>query len=404
MTAHSSLQAVAAEDYTSGPGSQSGRIAVAMSGGVDSSVTAALLVEAGYDVVGLTMQLYDHGAATAKAKACCAGQDIYDARRVSDKLGIPHYVLDYEKTFEADVITPFAEAYRRGETPIPCILCNQTVKFRDLIAAARGIGAVGLATGHYVRKGKTPDGPVLMRAVDADRDQSYFLFSTTREQLDFLHFPLGGLPKSETRALAVKYGLVVADKPDSQDICFVPTGRYTEIVSKYADEKFSSGKIIHVDGRELGQHSGIENFTIGQRRGIGIGGTKDPLYVVAIDPENAIVRVGPKDALARQEITLRDLNWLGAASEIEGEGAAVFARVRNAHAPVSATIYSSGEGKGAHVRFDEPLFGVSPGQACVLYRDDVVLGGGWIQRDRSLDTVPHNLRPDSADLHEQARA
>ncbi len=392
MNSNLPVQAVTVEDYTAGSGSNSGRIAVAMSGGVDSSVTAALLVEAGYDVVGLTMQLYDHGAATAKAKACCAGQDIYDARRVADKLGIPHYVLDYEKTFEADVIAPFANAYRQGETPIPCILCNQTVKFRDLIAAARDIGAVGLATGHYVRRGETPEGPVLLRAVDADRDQSYFLFSTTREQLSFLHFPLGGVPKSETRALAAKYDLAVADKPDSQDICFVPTGRYTEIVSKYADDGFSSGRIVHVDGRELGEHSGIENFTIGQRRGIGIGGTKDPLYVVAIDPDTATVKVGPKDALARQEIALRDLNWLGADTELDGEGAPVFARVRNAHAPVPAHICRDSTG-AARVTFDEPLFGVSPGQACVLYRDDVVLGGGWIQRDRSLDAVPHNLKP-----------
>jgi len=383
---------VTAIDYTSSSGSKSGTIAVAMSGGVDSSVTAAMLVEAGYDVVGLTMQLYDHGAATSKSKTCCAGQDIYDARRVADKLGIPHYVLDYEKTFEADVIAPFAEAYRQGETPIPCILCNQTVKFRDLIAAARDIGAAGLATGHYVQKGETPEGPVMLRAVDADRDQSYFLFSTTREQLSFLHFPLGGLPKAETRELAVKYGLSVADKPDSQDICFVSTGRYTEIVSKFSDDGFVPGQIVHIDGRVLGQHEGIENFTIGQRRGIGIGGTKDPLYVVAINPDTETVQVGPKDALARQTIMLRDLNWLGADEELSGRGAKILARVRNAHAPVPARIVRGENEAVARVEFDEPLFGVSPGQACVLYQGDLVLGGGWIQRDTSARFVPHNLR------------
>lgn len=383
---------VTVTDYSSSSGSKSGTIAVAMSGGVDSSVTAAMLVEAGYDVVGLTMQLYDHGAATSKSKTCCAGQDIYDARRVADKLGIPHYVLDYEKTFEADVITPFAEAYRQGETPIPCILCNQTVKFRDLIAAARDIGAAGLATGHYVQKGETPEGPVMLRAVDADRDQSYFLFSTTRDQLSFLHFPLGGLPKSETRELAVKYGLSVADKPDSQDICFVPTGRYTEIVSKFSDEGFVPGQIVHIDGRVLGQHEGIENFTIGQRRGIGIGGTKDPLYVVAINPDTATVQVGPKDALARQTIMLRDLNWLGADEELSGRGAKILARVRNAHAPAPARIVRGENEAVSRVEFDEPLYGVSPGQACVLYQGDLVLGGGWIQRDTSARFVPHNLR------------
>jgi tRNA-specific 2-thiouridylase len=368
------------------------RIAVAMSGGVDSSVAAAVLVEAGYEVVGLTMQLYDHGALTAKTKTCCAGQDIYDARRVADALGIPHYVLDYENNFEIDVIKPFAEAYRRGETPIPCIQCNQTVKFRDLISSAREIGASALATGHYVRRVDGEQGPSLRRGVDQDRDQSYFLFATTREQLEFLRFPLGDLSKKKTRELAEKFSLAVAEKPDSQDICFVPTGKYTEVVKKYAGGSFVAGKIVHVDGREIGQHDGIENFTIGQRRGLGVGGERDPLYVVRVDPETNTVTAGPRSALARDSIVLRDINWLGDNESPSEQGERILARVRNAHVPVPATVFGDDATAGVFVRFDQPLYGVSPGQACVFYQEDRVLGGGWITRDHAVDSAPHNLR------------
>lgn len=368
------------------------RIAVAMSGGVDSSVAAALLVEQGYDVVGLTMQLYDHGAATTKSKACCAGQDIYDARRVADRIGIPHYVLDYEKNFERDVIAPFADAYRRGETPVPCILCNQTVKFRDMIDAARDFGAESLATGHYIRRVENGQSVSMHRAVDRQRDQSYFLFATTRDQLAYLRFPLGDLPKSETRRLAVAYELGVADKPDSQDICFVPDGRYTDVINKIGVRTKQGGRFVHIDGTEMGEHKGIEHYTVGQRRGLGLGGESEPLYVVAINPANQVVVVGPRRALAKEDLTIRDLNWLGDGQGCPAAGQQVQVRIRNTHEPVSGFVsYGSGNGH-MKVSFDEPLYGVSPGQACVLYDGDQVLGGGWIMSDQTYGYLPHNKR------------
>ena len=373
-------------------GKKKDRIAVAMSGGVDSSVAAAILVEEGYDVVGLTMQLYNHGEATARSKTCCAGQDIYDARRVADKLGIPHYVLDYEERFKKDVIAPFAQSYLQGETPIPCILCNQTVKFRDLIDAAKGIGASALATGHYIKRGVGPDGPKLERALDRNRDQSYFLFATTRKQLDYLRFPLGDLPKSETRILAEKYGLQVAEKPDSQDICFVPTGSYSEIVRKVGDSDHTKGQFIHVNGHDMGMHEGIENYTVGQRRGLGLGGEKAPLYVIAVNPENRDVIVGPKSALEKCNVLLRELNWIGPGQTIPSDGMAITARVRNTHEPVSAVVHPSSNHGKARVLFEEALFGVSPGQACVFYDEDTVLGGGWIVNEGVNAIVPHNKR------------
>lgn len=363
-----------------------------MSGGVDSSVAAALLVEQGYDVVGLTMQLYDHGQATAKAKACCAGQDIYDAKRVAHKLSIPHYVLDYEKKFERDVIAPFAAAYRRGETPVPCILCNQTVKFRDLIDAARDFGAESLATGHYIRSVRDAEKPSLYRAVDRDKDQSYFLFATTKEQLGFLRFPLGEVPKSETRALAEKYELGVANKPDSQDICFVPAGRYTDIINKMGQGSQQLGRFVHIDGHDMGAHKGIEHYTVGQRRGLGLGGEAAPLYVVGINPTDQTVVVGPRAALAKEQVMLRDVNWLGEGDEIPPEGQFLQVRIRNTHQPVPGHVKTGRAPGRACVTFDAPLFGVSPGQACVLYDGDRVLGGGWIQADEAHSHVPHNKR------------
>ena len=368
------------------------RIAVAMSGGVDSSVTAAILVGQGYEVVGLTMQLYDHGNATAKSKACCAGQDIYDARRVADKIGIPHYVLDYEERFEADVIAPFVQSYLRGETPIPCVLCNQTVKFRDLIDAAKEIGATTLATGHYIRRSEGVHGPALLRAKDLDRDQSYFLFATTRDQLEYLRFPLGDLPKSETRTLAEKFGLKVADKPDSQDICFVPTGRYSDIVRKKRGGTDTRGRFMHIDGRDMGDHKGIENYTVGQRRGLGLGGETAPLYVVEVDPEENIVVVGPKHALAKMRIQVRDINWLGLGNALPKDGVAVQARIRNSHDPVTAFVRPDRETGLVSVEFEEALYGISPGQACVFYDGDCVLGGGWIIREDTNQYVSHYKR------------
>ena len=372
------------------------RIAVAMSGGVDSSVCAALLADQGFDVIGLTMQLYDHGAATSKSKACCAGQDIHDARRVADRVGIPHYVLDYEKRFEQDVIIPFADAYMRGETPVPCILCNQTVKFRDLINAAKDIGAGALATGHYIRRVESEDGVTLHRAADHSKDQSYFLFATTPEQLSFLRFPLGDIPKSETRSLAEKFELDIADKQDSQDICFVPTGSYTDVVGKFTNQLKSAGRFLHVDGNDMGPHEGIAHYTVGQRRGLGLGGEKKPLYVIEIRPIDQAVIVGPKAELAKHEITVRDVNWLGSGNSIPAGGMRAMVRVRNTHEPVPGLIQAGSEPGQAKVSFDDPLFGVSPGQACVFYDGDQVLGGGWIVADGQGMRVPHNKRNEQA--------
>lgn len=349
---------------------------VAMSGGVDSSVTAGLLHAEGYDVVGVTLQLYDHGAAIERKGACCAGQDIYDARRVAERLDFPHYVLDYESKFRQSVMDDFADSYLRGETPIPCVRCNQTVKFRDLLSTARDLGAEALATGHYVQRVMGAKGAELHRAVDPSRDQSYFLFATTGEQLDFLRFPLGGMPKTETRVLAEKMGLEVADKPDSQDICFVPNGSYASVVEKLRPGAIEPGDIVHVDGRVLGRHEGIIKYTIGQRRGIGIGGTAEPLFVVRLEPETHRVVVGPKEALARDVVRIGQVNWLGD-RPLTGEGIEVQVKLRSVSEAAPARIFASADG-GAEVVLLDPQFGISPGQAAVFYDGPRVLGGGWI--------------------------
>ncbi|MBE88328.1 MAG: tRNA 2-thiouridine(34) synthase MnmA [Rhodospirillaceae bacterium] len=356
------------------------KVVVAMSGGVDSSVTAALLVEAGYDVVGITLQLYDHGAAVTKKGACCAGQDIYDARNVADQLGISHYVLDYESRFRDSVIEEFADSYHAGETPVPCIRCNQTVKFRDLLLTAKDLKADALATGHYIKRVEGESGPELHRAEDALRDQSYFLFATTTEQLEFLRFPLGGLPKSDTRAHASRFDLPVADKPDSQDICFVPNGSYANIVEKLRPEAIEAGEIVDLDGNVIGHHEGIIRFTIGQRRGLGIGGrdeNSEPLYVIRLEPNLKRVVVGPREALAVNAISLKEVNWLGEGSEaVSNPGISV--KYRSMMEPVPAIICLEATGNAAQVSFDEPQYGISSGQACVFYKGERVMGGGWI--------------------------
>ena len=365
------------------------RIVVAMSGGVDSSVAAAMLARDGYDVVGLTMQLYDVGAVTAKSKTCCAGQDIYDARRVADRIGMPHYVVDYETTFKTDVIDRFADSYVRGETPVPCIRCNQTVKFRDLFKAAQDLGADALATGHYVQRLVGKQGPELHSAVDPGRDQSYFLFATTRAQLDYVRFPLGGLEKPAVRALGEELGVHVAAKPDSQDICFVPDGRYADIVKRLRPEAVRKGDIVHVDGRHIGPHDGVIHFTIGQRKGLGVGGEAEPLYVVRIEPDTARVIVGPKAALLEQSFALHGVNWLGDGMLPE-EGLGVVMKLRNTHTPITGTVFA--DGSGAKVVLDQPEAAVTPGQACVFYDGTRVLGGGWIARGGVSAPVSLNLR------------
>ena len=364
---------------------QDTRVVVAMSGGVDSSVTAALLHDQGYDVVGISLQLYNHGAATGNTKTCCAGQDIYDAGRVADRLNIPHYVLDYEARFRADVIETFADAYVRGETPIPCVACNQTVKFRDLVATARDIDADVLATGHYIRRFDGPHGLELHRAADPSRDQSYFLFATTREQMEFLRFPLGELPKDAVRALARRYQLATADKPDSQDICFVPDGNYASIVERLRPEAGEPGDIVNLDGAVLGRHKGIIHYTIGQRRGLGIGGRAGVgdddavLYVVRIQADTNQVVVGPRSALAVARVPVGGINWLGEGAGPPTDGIDINVKLRSTQAPQAARLYGRPNGS-AIVELAEPEFGVAPGQAAVFYDQTRLLGGGWIER------------------------
>nr|Q11G66.1 RecName: Full=tRNA-specific 2-thiouridylase MnmA [Chelativorans sp. BNC1] len=359
------------------------RVVVAMSGGVDSSVVAGLLAREGYEVVGVTLQLYDHGAAVHRAGSCCAGQDIDDARRVAETLGIAHYVLDYEERFRKAVIDPFAESYVTGETPIPCVACNQTVKFSDLLETARELGADALATGHYIRSRANGAHRALYRPVDADRDQSYFLFATTQEQIDYLRFPLGGMSKPQVRAIAEEMGLSVAAKHDSQDICFVPRGKYSDVITKLKPGAASPGDIVHIDGRVLGRHEGILHYTIGQRRGIGIA-AGEPLYVVHLDAEHARVVVGPREALETRRLILRQVNWLGdfPLEELPANGMDLFAKVRSTRPPTPATLHN--RDGSTWVELHEGETGVAPGQACVLYSDDRndarVFGGGFIER------------------------
>ena len=353
------------------------RVIVAMSGGVDSSVAATLLVEEGFEVVGITLQLYDHGQASGRKGACCAGQDIHDAARVAERLGIAHYVLDYESRFRQSVIEDFADAYARGETPIPCVRCNETVKFRDLLATARDLGGDALATGHYVRRIDGSHGPELHRAADPSRDQSYFLFATTPAQLDFLRFPLGGLEKSATRDLARRFDLPVAEKPDSQDICFVPDGKYAELVAKLRPGAAEPGEVVDEAGTVLGTHPGVIHFTIGQRKGLGIGGG-EALYVLRLEPETRRVVVGPRAALGRRRVPITGINWLGPAPPPAGIDVAV--KLRSAQPPLQARLTLDGKGRGEAL-LAVPTFGVAAGQACVVYDGSRVLGGGWITRE-----------------------
>lgn len=370
-------------DLEGSPGDH--RIVVAMSGGVDSSVTAALLVESGYDVIGLTMQLYDHGKALQKKGACCAGSDINDARLVANKLKIPHYVLNYENLFQDKVMEDFADSYLRGETPIPCVRCNQTVKFVDMVERAKQLGASAMATGHYIQRKIFSGYPNLFKGLDETKDQSYFLFATTKTQLEFLRFPLGSLTKEETRAVARRHELKVAEKPDSQDICFVPEGRYADVVRKLRPGNIEAGNIIDVNGTLLGKHNGIIDYTIGQRKGIGIGGRKgvedknSVLYVIALDSKNHNVIVGPKHLLACNSIKISECNWI--VKEPEKSKFKVLVKLRNTSKAVSGTVDVNYDSGFSHLYFDQPQYGVSTGQAAVFYNTEEnahVLGGGWI--------------------------
>ena len=356
------------------------RVVVAMSGGVDSSVVAAELAAQGYDVVGITLQLYDHGAALAKKGACCAGSDIHDARRVAEKLNFPHYVLDYENSFRESVIDDFAKSYLAGATPIPCIRCNERIKFKDLLETAIDLDADCMATGHYIQRKNGINGAELHMAADHQRDQSYFLFSTTAKQLDYLRFPLGSLAsKAETRALAAKYGLDVANKPDSQDICFVPDGNYAAVIEKLHPGAAQPGKIIDQNDNILGTHNGVINYTIGQRRGLGIGGLEEPLYVVKLDADRKLVIVGPKELLATRQVSLKEVNWLGDTPLMTKSTWKIRAKVRSTRPPRDAVLrpISNTEAIVELIAAEE---GIAPGQACVFYGQDSsrVLGGGWI--------------------------
>jgi len=352
------------------------RVVVAMSGGVDSSVVAALMKEEGYDVIGITLQLYDLGFDLEKKGACCAGKDIYDAKEVADKLAIPHYVLNYESLFKQSVIDDFVDSYVRGETPIPCVKCNQTVKFRDLYKMAKDLNADALVTGHYVRRLNGQAGPQLFKGIDVNKDQSYFLFATTKNQLDFLHFPLGSFTKEETRNLARKYQLPVSDKPDSQDICFVPNGKYSEVIEKYRPGALDPGEVVDPNGKVLGYHSGIVNYTIGQRKGLGIS-SADPLYVYKIEPQTKRVYIGPESLLENNFFVINDLNWLGEDDFTQKE---VEVKTRYRQQPVAAIIKRR-DGQSAEITLKESIKAVTPGQACVIYNKDQLLGGGWISRE-----------------------
>ena len=354
------------------------RIIVAMSGGVDSSVTAALLEEEGHEVIGVTLQL--GGDIAENGYSSCTGRDVADARRVAAQIGIPHYVCDDKHRFFKNVVVPFVESYRRGETPVPCILCNRTVKFCDLLAVANLFKAEYLATGHYARLQDGPDGPELWRSRDSRRDQSYFLFATTRAQLNFLHFPLGTLAsKTEARAHARRLGLPIADKKDSQDICFAPEGDYSRVIRTVAPEAVQPGNIVHVDGRLLGRHAGIVHYTVSQRHGLGIGGESEPLYVVRLEAATRRVIVGPRAALLRDTLTVGNINWLGTGTSPPTEGIRVSAQLRSMHRPIPATVYGCTDGS-AHVILARPFAGIAPGQACVFYQGDRLLGGGWIRQ------------------------
>lgn len=358
------------------------RVVVAMSGGVDSSVVAAYLADQGYDVVGVTLQLYDHGAALAKKGACCAGIDIHDARRVAEERGFPHYVLDYENIFKDAVIDEFADSYLAGATPVPCIRCNERVKFKDLLETAKDLEADCMATGHYIQRKMGANGPELHSAEDANRDQSYFLFSTTPEQLDYLRFPLGHLPsKDATREMAAQYGLAVADKPDSQDICFVPNGNYASVIEKLRPGAAEPGEIVHADGRVLAQHNGVIHYTIGQRRGLGIGGLSEPLYVVKLDVDKKQVVVGPKEMLATRTVPVREINWLGDEPFTSRCEWHLSVKVRSTRPPREAIIRPLSD-TTAEVELLTPEEGISPGQACVFYANEGsrIFGGGWIWR------------------------